>query len=125
MGVAFTIARRGDLWRASAGDEALHYRPIIQSRALADGEVLHQRPPRLLGKVLVMIDHTGIGVADVARSAVFYDAALGALGFRRVEQLPEGEGSDAAAPCGSKGTPCTSGAQCCTGLCKSSSCDDS
>jgi catechol 2,3-dioxygenase-like lactoylglutathione lyase family enzyme len=32
-----------------------------------------------------MIDHTGIGVADVARSAVFYDAALGAaLGLRRV-----------------------------------------
>ena len=26
-----------------------------------------------------MIDHTGIGVADVARSAAFYDAALGAL----------------------------------------------
>jgi catechol 2,3-dioxygenase-like lactoylglutathione lyase family enzyme len=24
----------------------------------------------------VMIDHTGIGVADVAHSAVFYDAAL-------------------------------------------------
>jgi hypothetical protein len=28
-----------------------------------------------------MIDHTGIGVADVARSAAFYDAALGALGL--------------------------------------------
>jgi catechol 2,3-dioxygenase-like lactoylglutathione lyase family enzyme len=41
-----------------------------------------------------MIDHTGIGVADVARSAAFYDAALGALGLRRVEQLPENEGSD-------------------------------
>jgi catechol 2,3-dioxygenase-like lactoylglutathione lyase family enzyme len=41
-----------------------------------------------------MIDHTGIGVADVARSAVFYDAALGALGLRRVVQLPEGVGSD-------------------------------
>jgi catechol 2,3-dioxygenase-like lactoylglutathione lyase family enzyme len=35
-----------------------------------------------------MIDHTGIGVADVARSAIFYDAALGALGLRRVVQLP-------------------------------------
>jgi hypothetical protein len=45
-------------------------------------------------KVIVMIDHTGIGVADVTRSAVFYDAALGALGFRRVIQLPEGDGSD-------------------------------
>jgi catechol 2,3-dioxygenase-like lactoylglutathione lyase family enzyme len=42
-----------------------------------------------------MIDHTGIGVADVARSAVFYDAALGALGLRRVVQLPEGDGADA------------------------------
>ena len=41
-----------------------------------------------------MIDHTGIGVADVARSAAFYDAALGALGLRRVMQLPE-DGSDA------------------------------
>jgi catechol 2,3-dioxygenase-like lactoylglutathione lyase family enzyme len=42
-----------------------------------------------------MIDHTGIGVADVARSAVFYDAALGALGMRRVIQLPEPDGNDA------------------------------
>lgn len=42
-----------------------------------------------------MIDHTGIGVADVARSAAFYDAALGALGLRRVALLPEGDGADA------------------------------
>jgi catechol 2,3-dioxygenase-like lactoylglutathione lyase family enzyme len=42
-----------------------------------------------------MIDHTGIGVADVARSAEFYDAALGALGLRRVMQIPSGIGSDA------------------------------
>jgi len=42
-----------------------------------------------------MIDHTGIGVADMARSAVFYDAALSALGLRRVIQLPEDDGSDA------------------------------
>jgi catechol 2,3-dioxygenase-like lactoylglutathione lyase family enzyme len=41
-----------------------------------------------------MIDHTGIGVADVTRSARFYDAALGALGLRRVAQMPEGEGTD-------------------------------
>lgn len=41
-----------------------------------------------------MIDHTGIGVADVARSAAFYDSALGALGLRRVMQMPEGLGSD-------------------------------
>jgi catechol 2,3-dioxygenase-like lactoylglutathione lyase family enzyme len=41
-----------------------------------------------------MIDHTGIGVANVGRSATFYDAALGALGLRRVRQLPEGVGAD-------------------------------
>jgi catechol 2,3-dioxygenase-like lactoylglutathione lyase family enzyme len=42
-----------------------------------------------------MIDHTGIGVADVARSAVFYDAVLGALGWRRAMQLPPDSGADA------------------------------
>ena len=41
-----------------------------------------------------MIDHTGIGVANVARAAVFYDAVLGALGLRRVVQMPENRGSD-------------------------------
>jgi catechol 2,3-dioxygenase-like lactoylglutathione lyase family enzyme len=41
-----------------------------------------------------VIDHTGIGVADVARSAAFYDAALGALGLHRVVQLPNNDGSD-------------------------------
>jgi catechol 2,3-dioxygenase-like lactoylglutathione lyase family enzyme len=41
-----------------------------------------------------MIDHTGIGVADVGRSAALYDAALGALGLRRVRQIPEGVGTD-------------------------------
>ena len=41
-----------------------------------------------------MIDHTGIGVADVQRSALFYDAALGALGLRRVRQMPEAVGTD-------------------------------
>ena len=30
----------------------------------------------------------------MARSAAFYDAALGALGLRRVMQLPPGDGSD-------------------------------
>jgi len=42
-----------------------------------------------------ILDHTGIGVADVARSAAFYDAALGALGLRRVMQLPADTGADA------------------------------
>jgi catechol 2,3-dioxygenase-like lactoylglutathione lyase family enzyme len=41
-----------------------------------------------------MIDHTGIGVADVQRSAAFYDAALGALGLRRVRQMPDAVGTD-------------------------------
>lgn len=41
-----------------------------------------------------MIDHTGIGVADVGLSAVFYDAALGALGMRRVRQMPENLGTE-------------------------------
>ena len=41
-----------------------------------------------------MIDHTGIGVADVSQSARFYDAALSALGLRRVMQLPENIGTD-------------------------------
>jgi catechol 2,3-dioxygenase-like lactoylglutathione lyase family enzyme len=40
-----------------------------------------------------MIDHTGIGVADVRRSANFYDAALGALGLRRVMQMPDNVGT--------------------------------
>lgn len=42
-----------------------------------------------------MIDHTGIGVADVARAAEFYDPVLAALGLRRVMQLPSEDGSDA------------------------------
>jgi catechol 2,3-dioxygenase-like lactoylglutathione lyase family enzyme len=42
-----------------------------------------------------MIDHTGIGVADVGRSAAFYDATLGALGWRRAMQLPADNGADA------------------------------
>ena len=41
-----------------------------------------------------MIDHTGIGVADVGRASAFYDAALGALGLRRVMQLPKSSGTD-------------------------------
>jgi catechol 2,3-dioxygenase-like lactoylglutathione lyase family enzyme len=41
-----------------------------------------------------MIDHTGIGVADVARAAHFYDATLTALGLRRVMQLPPADGAD-------------------------------
>jgi catechol 2,3-dioxygenase-like lactoylglutathione lyase family enzyme len=42
-----------------------------------------------------VIDHTGIGVADVKRSAAFYDAVFAALGFKRVAEL--GGGADAVA----------------------------
>ena len=42
-----------------------------------------------------MIDHTGIGVADVVRSAAFYDLALSALGMRRSMQIPPDTGVDA------------------------------
>ena len=45
--------------------------------------------------MIAILDHTGIGVADMARSATFYDAALGALGLRRSIQLPEDAGTDA------------------------------
>ena len=41
-----------------------------------------------------MIDHTGIGVAHVGRSAAFYDSALGALGLHRVMQIPKNDGAD-------------------------------
>jgi len=41
------------------------------------------------------IDHTGIGVRDVALSAKFYDAALGALGLRRIAQVPKTGAADA------------------------------
>jgi catechol 2,3-dioxygenase-like lactoylglutathione lyase family enzyme len=41
-----------------------------------------------------MIDHTGIGVSNVAASAAFYDAVLGALGMHRAMQMPDGEGTD-------------------------------
>ena len=44
-----------------------------------------------------ILDYTGIGVADVSRSAAFYDAALSALGLRRVAQLPSETGADAIA----------------------------
>lgn len=37
-----------------------------------------------------MIDHTGIGVSDMALAARFYDAALGALGLGRVMVLADG-----------------------------------
>jgi len=36
-----------------------------------------------------MLHHVSVGVADVERAALFYDAVLGALGYKRVmEYLP-------------------------------------
>jgi catechol 2,3-dioxygenase-like lactoylglutathione lyase family enzyme len=52
------------------------------------------RQPRNRERRARMIDHTGIGVSDMRRSAVFYDATLGTLGLRRVMQLPPDDGRD-------------------------------
>jgi catechol 2,3-dioxygenase-like lactoylglutathione lyase family enzyme len=41
-----------------------------------------------------MIDHTGIGVADVSRSAAFYDSVLATLGMRRVVAIPDQGAAD-------------------------------
>ncbi len=34
-----------------------------------------------------MLHHVSVGVHDVARAAKFYDAALGALGYKRVTEF--------------------------------------
>ena len=39
-----------------------------------------------------MLDHVGFEVADLARSAAFYDALFYALGARRIFESPEGIG---------------------------------
>lgn len=39
-----------------------------------------------------MIDHLSIGVRDIARSKKFYDAALGALGYKRLYESAGGLG---------------------------------
>ena len=39
-----------------------------------------------------MLGHLSFGVADLARATAFYDAALGALGFRRVWTSENGVG---------------------------------
>jgi catechol 2,3-dioxygenase-like lactoylglutathione lyase family enzyme len=46
--------------------------------------------------VSVFLDHVTVTVADLARSAAFYDAALGALGLCRVVELGDEEEDDAA-----------------------------
>lgn len=46
-----------------------------------------------------MLHHVSVGVADVGRAARFYDAALGALGYKRVvEYLPHAIGYGQSAP---------------------------
>ena len=50
-----------------------------------------------------MLHHLSIGVADLGRSAAFYDAALGALGFVRVWGDFEGGANDQAAGYGYPG----------------------
>ena len=35
-----------------------------------------------------MIDHTGVAITDMARSKRFYDAALGAIGYRLLADYP-------------------------------------
>jgi catechol 2,3-dioxygenase-like lactoylglutathione lyase family enzyme len=63
--------------------------PIAKSLKIPRGPTSHEGIEEVS-----MIDHTGIGVADVRRSAAFYDAVLGALKLRRVAELPENEGTD-------------------------------
>jgi catechol 2,3-dioxygenase-like lactoylglutathione lyase family enzyme len=46
--------------------------------------------------LIMPIDHVTITVADLVRSAAFYDAALGALGLRRMVELGDEEEGDAA-----------------------------
>src|SRR5215467_9871941 len=41
-----------------------------------------------------MIDYTGIGVANVVRSAAFYVLFLSVLGLRRVAEIPKNDGVD-------------------------------
>jgi catechol 2,3-dioxygenase-like lactoylglutathione lyase family enzyme len=38
----------------------------------------------MTGEPAAMLHHISLGVADLARACAFYDAALGALGYRRV-----------------------------------------
>ncbi|MBV9332265.1 MAG: VOC family protein [Alphaproteobacteria bacterium] len=46
-----------------------------------------------------MLHHVSVGVADVAKAATFYDAALGALGYKRVaEYLPHAIGYGRSSP---------------------------
>ena len=45
-----------------------------------------------------MLDHVSIGVRNIAKSRLFYDAALGALGYRRLYEAPDSLGYGADAP---------------------------
>jgi catechol 2,3-dioxygenase-like lactoylglutathione lyase family enzyme len=39
-----------------------------------------------------MIDHTSVGVHDLAAATKFYDAVLGAIGYRRLDTRPDTAG---------------------------------
>jgi catechol 2,3-dioxygenase-like lactoylglutathione lyase family enzyme len=80
-----TSARRPERGRRAAPSNL----PSLERRGGAG-----RSRPAARHEELPLIDHTGIGVADVGRAAVFYDAVLGALGLRRVAQMPEGLGTD-------------------------------
>ncbi len=45
-----------------------------------------------------MLDHVSIGVRNIAKSKLFYDAALGALGYRRLHEAPDNVGYGADSP---------------------------
>ncbi|GAA0650925.1 VOC family protein [Brevundimonas lenta] len=38
-----------------------------------------------------MIDHLGLDVSDIARSRAFYNAALEPLGYRLIQEFPDGD----------------------------------
>ena len=49
-----------------------------------------------------MLDHVSIGVRDVAKAKAFYDAALGALGYRCLHASADSLGYGAQAYCGAE-----------------------
>lgn len=122
-GGVFTVEDppEGDSWMAAGGyaliDVASKEEAIAQAKAkleiMGDGIVeliqvseMHPQPRTPSGDVrtgrdgvaagnIALIDHIGVGVSNVAHSAAFYDAALGALGLHRALPLPVNSGADA------------------------------
>jgi catechol 2,3-dioxygenase-like lactoylglutathione lyase family enzyme len=54
-----------------------------------------------------MLDHVSLGVRNIARSRLFYDAALRPLGLVRIVDFGDGRGSDYGAAPGSLGVQFT------------------